>query len=204
MYGIGYAAVVEPSVSNMGYITAVLTPAERRRPGRRTARSPPRRSRSIRSARVSVHVASVPQGQGHRTVLAQVVADVFGLKPQTSASITEMDTAKDAWSIASGNYSSRFAPAVAGTAQLAADALARAAGAHRRQPAQHEADGDRVRRRPRRRARNPDNAISFARAGRGRPLGAGDDARRRRSDDPGDGVLDAAGTHRAERSRRGQ
>ena len=30
LYGIGYTAVVEPSVSNMGYITTVLTPAERR------------------------------------------------------------------------------------------------------------------------------------------------------------------------------
>ena len=33
LYGIGYAAVVEPSVSNMGYITTVLTPEERRRAG---------------------------------------------------------------------------------------------------------------------------------------------------------------------------
>src|SRR5262249_57873091 len=32
-YGIGYAAVVEPSVSNMGYITTVLTPQERQRAG---------------------------------------------------------------------------------------------------------------------------------------------------------------------------
>ena len=79
-------------------------------------------------------VASVPQGQGHRTVLAQVVADV--LRPRCrrmSASITEIDTAKDAWSIASGNYSSRFAAAVAGAAHLAAtrlrDKLARIAAA---------------------------------------------------------------------------
>src|SRR5262249_241022 len=32
-YGIGYTAVVEPSVSNMGYITTVLTAAERRKAG---------------------------------------------------------------------------------------------------------------------------------------------------------------------------
>ena len=37
---------------------------------------------------------------------------------------TEIDTAKDAWSIASGNYASRFAPAVAGTARLAAARIA--------------------------------------------------------------------------------
>src|SRR5439155_1644488 len=69
---------------------------------------------------VSVQVSSVPQGQGHRTVLAQVIADVLGLKPQDIRVATEVDTAKDAWSIASGNYSSRFAPAVAGAARLAA------------------------------------------------------------------------------------
>jgi 2-furoyl-CoA dehydrogenase large subunit len=56
-------------------------------------------------------------------VLSQVVADVFGLLPSDIRVVTELDTAKDAWSIASGNYSSRFAPAVAGTAQLAAEAL---------------------------------------------------------------------------------
>ena len=31
LYGIGYAAIVEPSISNMGYITTVLTAAERER-----------------------------------------------------------------------------------------------------------------------------------------------------------------------------
>jgi 2-furoyl-CoA dehydrogenase large subunit len=71
-----------------------------------------------------VHVASVPQGQGHRTVLAQVVADVLGLTPADIRVNAEIDTAKDAWSIASGNYASRFAPAVAGTAKIAAERLA--------------------------------------------------------------------------------
>ena len=33
LYGIGFTAVVEPSVSNMGYITTVLTPEERRKAG---------------------------------------------------------------------------------------------------------------------------------------------------------------------------
>jgi 2-furoyl-CoA dehydrogenase large subunit len=57
-------------------------------------------------------------------VLAQVVADVLGLKPADVRVNAEIDTAKDAWSIASGNYSSRFAPAVAGAAKLAAERLA--------------------------------------------------------------------------------
>jgi 2-furoyl-CoA dehydrogenase large subunit len=133
VYGIGCAAIVEPSVSNMGYITTVLTPEERRRAGPKNGAHATATVALDPLGTVSVHVASAPQGQGHRTVLAQVVADVFGLRPQDIRVITEIDTARDAWSIASGNYSSRFAPAVGGAAHLAAtrlkDKLARTAAA---------------------------------------------------------------------------
>ena len=133
LYGIGFAAVVEPSISNMGYITTVMTPEARAKAGPKNG--------AIASATVSIDplggvtviVASAPAGQGHRTVLAQVVADVFGLQPQDIQVNVEFDTQKDAWSVAAGNYSSRFAGAVAGTAHLAAmklkDKLARAAAA---------------------------------------------------------------------------
>jgi 2-furoyl-CoA dehydrogenase large subunit len=124
LYGIGYTAVVEPSVSNMGYITTVLTPAERRKAGPKNGAQATATIGIDPVGSVTVHVASVPQGQGHRTVLSQVVADVFGLKPADIRVNTEMDTAKDAWSIASGNYASRFAPAVAGAAKLAAERIA--------------------------------------------------------------------------------
>src|SRR6202035_3248428 len=110
----GSTAVVEPSVSNMGYITTVLTPAERRKAGPKNGAQATATVAIDPVGSVTVHVASVPQGQGHRTVLSQVVADVFGLSPADIRVNTEMDTAKDAWSIASGNYASRFAPAVAG------------------------------------------------------------------------------------------
>ena len=52
LYGIGYAAVVEPSVSNMGYITTVLTAEERRKAGaeERRAGDGDRRLRSARAA----------------------------------------------------------------------------------------------------------------------------------------------------------
>jgi 2-furoyl-CoA dehydrogenase large subunit len=123
-YGIGYTAIVEPSVSNMGYITTMLTPAERRKAGPKNGAQATATIAIDPVGSVTVHVASVPQGQGHRTVLAQVVADVLGLKPADIRVNTEIDTAKDAWSIASGNYASRFAPAVAGTAKLAAERIA--------------------------------------------------------------------------------
>ena len=75
----------------------------------------------------------MPQGRSHRTVLAGILADIFGIPPAQVRVTTDLDTAKDAWSIASGNYSSRFAAAVAGVAHLAAtrlrDKLARIAAA---------------------------------------------------------------------------
>ncbi|MGA7809559.1 xanthine dehydrogenase family protein molybdopterin-binding subunit [Bradyrhizobium sp.] len=124
LYGIGYTAVVEPSVSNMGYITTVLTAAERKKAGPKNGAQATATVALDPVGSVSVHVASVPQGQGHRTVLSQVVADVFGLTPAEVRVNAEIDTAKDAWSIASGNYASRFAAAVAGTAKLAAERIA--------------------------------------------------------------------------------
>lgn len=122
-YGIGMAAIVEPSISNMGYITTVLTAEEREKAGAKGGAVATASVQLDPLGGVSVHVASVPQGQGHRTVLAQVVADVFGLEPADIQTMTELDTGRDAWSIASGNYSSRFAGAVAGTAHVAAARL---------------------------------------------------------------------------------
>jgi 2-furoyl-CoA dehydrogenase large subunit len=163
IYGIGCAAVVEPSVSNMGYITTVLTPEERRRAGPKNGAHATATVTLDPLGAVSVHVASVPQGQGHRTVLAQIVAAAFGLKPRDIRVVTEIDTARDAWSIASGNYSSRFAAAVGGTAHLAAsklkEKLARIAAAQLNiAPDEIEFAGGRVGARG-----NPDNSIPFAR-----------------------------------------
>ena len=93
----------------MGYITTVLTAAERRRAGPKNGAQATATVAVDPVGSVTVHVASVPQGQGHRTVLSQVVADVFGLQPADIRVMTDLDTAKDAWSIASGNYASRFA-----------------------------------------------------------------------------------------------
>lgn len=123
LYGIGVAAIVEPSVSNMGYITTVLTPEQRAKAGPKNG--------AIASATVAIDllgginvtIASAPAGQGHMTVCAQVVADIFGLAPSQVVVNVEFDTAKDAWSVAAGNYSSRFAGAVAGTVHLAAQRL---------------------------------------------------------------------------------
>lgn len=120
IYGIGCAAVVEPSVSNMGYITALLTPEQRQKSGPKNGSLATATVAFDASGSITVNAASVPQGQGHRTVLAQVVAEVFDVDIETITVTSDHDTHKDAWSIASGNYSSRFAGAVAGAAHMAA------------------------------------------------------------------------------------
>jgi 2-furoyl-CoA dehydrogenase large subunit len=163
IYGIGCTAVVEPSVSNMGHITTVLTAEERKRAGAKNGAQATATVALDPLGAVSAHAASAPQGQGHRTVLAQIVADAFGLAPNDIRVVTEIDTARDAWSIASGNYSSRFAAAVGGAAHLAAtqlkEKLTRTAAAQLNvQPAEIEFVGGRVRARG-----NPDNSVSFAR-----------------------------------------
>jgi 2-furoyl-CoA dehydrogenase large subunit len=123
LYGIGLTAAVEPSVSNMGYITTVLTAAERRKAGPKNGAQATATISLDPVGSVTVQISSAPQGQGHRTVIAQVVADVLGLPMDDIRVMTELDTARDSWSVASGNYSSRFAPAVAGVAKLAAEKL---------------------------------------------------------------------------------
>jgi 2-furoyl-CoA dehydrogenase large subunit len=163
IYGVGFAAAVEPSVSNMGYITTVLTPEERRRAGPKSGAQATATIALDPGGAVTVHIASVPQGQGHRTVAAQVVADALGLTPHEIRVVGELDTARDAWSIASGNYSSRFAPAVAGTVHLAAlrlrERLARSAAGKLNLAAEEvEFVGGKARARG-----NPDNAVPFAR-----------------------------------------
>lgn len=163
LYGIGYAAVVEPAQSNMGYLSNILPRDER-------ARNP--KGGAVANATVnvdplgtvSVTADSIPQGQGHMTVLSQIVADVLGLTPDHIKVNLDFDTAKDAWSIATGNYSSRFSSATAVACQMAAKKvkakLARIASPNLNVPPDQLefADGlifD---------ANNPDNSMKFYRA----------------------------------------
>jgi len=163
LYGIGFAVVIEPSVSNMGYITALLTPEERRRAGPKNGALATATVGFDPSGSITVNTASTPQGQGHRTVLAQVVAEVLGMDPADIVVTTDHDTAKDPWSIASGNYSSRFAGAVCGAAHKAAvklrDRLARIAAAELNvAPDEVRFDAGRAFDKG-----NPDNAVTVAR-----------------------------------------
>jgi 2-furoyl-CoA dehydrogenase large subunit len=163
LYGIGFAAVVEPSISNMGYITTVLTPEEREKTGPKNGAQAAATVALDPLGGVTVTLDSLPQGQGHRTIAAQIVAGTLGVSPQLVRVEAALDTAKDAWSIAAGNYSSRFAGATAGAVQLAAtrlrDKLARIAAAQLNVPieAVRFAEGSVFA------AENPENLLSFAR-----------------------------------------
>jgi 2-furoyl-CoA dehydrogenase large subunit len=70
-----------------------------------------------------VRIGTTPQGQGHRTVCAQVVADELGVAVEDVVVLAEMDTATVPWTVASGNYSSRFAGVGVGAVCEAARAL---------------------------------------------------------------------------------
>ncbi len=122
--GVGLACVVEPSASNMGYITLARAAEER-------AAGPPMdgNAETVTIAMApdgGVHVGftSTPQGQGHRTVAAQIVADVVGVAPDAVSVAPGADTAVRSPTVSAGNYSSRFAVTVAGAVHTAATRLA--------------------------------------------------------------------------------
>jgi 2-furoyl-CoA dehydrogenase large subunit len=124
LVGIGLACVVEPSISNMGYITLAETVEERARALPKSGNAEGATVIVSPLGGVTVRVATTPQGQGHETVCAQIVADALGVDPGDVDVVTEMDTSTSAWTVASGNYSSRFSGVAAGAVHLAAQKLA--------------------------------------------------------------------------------
>ena len=131
--GIGVACVVEPSASNMGYITLART-AEERAGGPSSGGHPGPRAMDGNAETVTIAMApdgsvqvgftSTPQGQGHRTVAAQIVADAVGVPPDAVSVAPGADTGVRFPTVSAGNYSSRFAVTVAGAVHTAAGRLA--------------------------------------------------------------------------------
>ena len=107
----------------MGYVTTALPYKDREKTGHKGGALASTSVSIGPTGSVYVTCDSLPQGQGHKTILSQIVADVFGIKINDVFVNTTHDTHKDAWSIAAGNYSSRFAGAVAGSAFNAANNL---------------------------------------------------------------------------------
>jgi 2-furoyl-CoA dehydrogenase large subunit len=118
--GIGVACVVEPSISNMGYITLAQTAMERAQALPKSGNAEGATVIVSPLGGITVRIGTTPQGQGHRTVAAQVAADALGVRPQDVEVLTDIDTSTSAWSVASGNYSSRFSGVGAAAVQVAA------------------------------------------------------------------------------------
>ncbi|MDP7545915.1 MAG: molybdopterin-dependent oxidoreductase, partial [Alphaproteobacteria bacterium] len=163
LYGIGYAAVVEPGMSNLGYLSTILTAEERDRAGPKNGAVSMATVNVDPLGAVSVNADTVPQGQGHATVLSQIVADELGLRPSDITTALDLDTHKDPWSIAAGSYSCRFTPGTAVAAKIAAGKirakLSRIAAPMLNVPANAVEFGEgRIFA-----ADNPDNALKFSR-----------------------------------------
>lgn len=124
LVGIGLAVVVEPSVSNMGYISLAQPAAERAQGLPKTGNSEGVSIAMGPHGGVTVRFTTTPQGQGHRTVAAQIVADALGVAFDDIDVRTEADTAANPWTVSSGNYSSRFSAVVASAIHHAATQLA--------------------------------------------------------------------------------
>jgi len=162
-YGIGFAVVVEPAMSNMGYLSTLLTPEAREKSGPKNGAVSMATVNVDPLGAVTVTADVTVQGQSHETVLAQIVADELGLSTDEVEVVLELDTAKDQWSIAAGTYSSRFAGGTAVAAHMAAGQMrdkikAIAAKQLNVLPEDVELSGSKVRSRS-----NPDNALPFSR-----------------------------------------
>ncbi len=137
LYGIGYTAVVEPSVSNMGYITTVLmrSRAPQGRPEERRPGDAPR-SASIRSAASRCTWRRCRRGRAIAPCCRRWWRTCSACRPATSAS-----TPRSTRPRTPGRSRPATTPAArAGgrrNGQARRRASRRAAGAHRCKPAQY-------------------------------------------------------------------
>jgi 2-furoyl-CoA dehydrogenase large subunit len=150
-------------MSNMGYLSTLLSPEAREKAGPKNGAVSMASVRVDALGAVSVTADCVVCGQGHETVLAQIVAEELGLRIEDITVNLELDTASTDWSIAAGTYSCRFTPGTAVAAHIAAkrirDKLSRIAAKQLNVlPADIEFVKGKVRSKS-----NPDNAMAFGR-----------------------------------------
>jgi len=122
--GVGIGIGVDPAVSNMGYVTVAIPPEVRARKDYLPKSGSRNRARvkMASSGKVVVSVDVNPQGQGHETTIAQIVAEELGVKPEDVVVECSMDS-REFWTVSSGTYSSRFAASQASAVALAARKL---------------------------------------------------------------------------------
>ncbi|HZV51572.1 MAG TPA: xanthine dehydrogenase family protein molybdopterin-binding subunit [Candidatus Dormibacteraeota bacterium] len=108
--GVGMAMVIDPSGTNLGYIELARTPEERSRGLGKSGCTESATLTMDPLGNVRLRIATAPEGQGHETVAAQIVADELGVPISSVRVDAGVDTAAQAWNVSSGSYSSRFAP----------------------------------------------------------------------------------------------
>ncbi|MGE4014192.1 MAG: xanthine dehydrogenase family protein molybdopterin-binding subunit, partial [Alphaproteobacteria bacterium] len=124
LYGIGIACAIETSGSNLAYVNLGQTPVEREQGLPKSGAAAVAVLRMDPLGNITVHIDSTPSGQGHETMVAQVVADTLGVTPDDVDVITPMDTGSFPWTVNAGNYSNRFTACVVPAVKLAADRAA--------------------------------------------------------------------------------
>ncbi|MDY6973224.1 MAG: xanthine dehydrogenase family protein molybdopterin-binding subunit, partial [Thermodesulfobacteriota bacterium] len=121
LLGIGLAVGIDPSASNMGYMQMANPETVLKRPMSGAAQATT--IHMDHAGEVTVEMSTACHGQGHETVVSQIVADELGVSPHDISIVGGMDTNSRAWTISSGTYSSRFATVIAPSAALAARKL---------------------------------------------------------------------------------
>jgi 2-furoyl-CoA dehydrogenase large subunit len=110
LLGLGIAVGIDPSTSNMGYLDTA-TPPEERKKSTFLPKSGGQHTAIVKiepMGRAIVQIDSCPQGQGHETAIAQIVASVLGVKLEDVRVVAGVDTHRNPWSVSAGTYSSRF------------------------------------------------------------------------------------------------
>jgi 2-furoyl-CoA dehydrogenase large subunit len=107
--GIGLATVVDPSVTNIAYVTLALTPEQRAKGHPKSGSGESVIVKLDPLGKAHVIACTNPQGQGHETVISQIVADELGISPDEVTVSDVVDTHDRVYTITTGSYSSRFA-----------------------------------------------------------------------------------------------
>ncbi len=109
LIGIGLSSVVDPSVTNIAYVAIGKTVEERKKERPKSGSGESAVVKVDPLGGVHVMVCTNPQGQGHETVIAQIVADELGISPDDVTVNDIVDTHDRLYSITTGSFSSRFA-----------------------------------------------------------------------------------------------
>jgi 2-furoyl-CoA dehydrogenase large subunit len=107
--GIGLATVVDPSVTNIAYVTLALTSEQRAKGHPKSGSGESVIVKLDPLGKAHVIACTNPQGQGHETVISQIVADELGIHPDDVTVSDVVDTHDRVYTITTGSYSSRFA-----------------------------------------------------------------------------------------------